>query len=296
MHYQHAHRGSLRVALIALLIGAFAPFAFAQSAVIEPCQASPSPQPGSTVPAKVSSRTSQTAIDATIPDDPALQKIVGAYSPKVRGLSVVIGSLEGELKKTGIGAASLGNFVTDAMISAARAKNKSVPVAITNAGGLRKNVIAPGQLRATDIFELLPFENELIEVDVTGAQLLKLLESVTRGRDAQSGARIQFRWNAEDRPEFISAKLIGPGDTEREIDPNATYTIVTIDYLLKLGSGSYRLLQEAKNQKPLNVTIRDAVMEYVKAETKAGRPIRAVLDGRFVQVGPGPTRETPPND
>ena len=295
MHYQHTHCRSLRAALIALLIGLFAPFALAQSAVIEPCQASPSPKPGSSAPAKVSSRISQTAIDATIPDDPALRKILSAYSPKVRELSFVIGSADGELKKTGVGADSLGHFVTDAMMSIARAKNKSVAVAFTNGTGLRKNVIAPGPLRASDIFELLPFENALVEVDLTGAQLLKLLEIVTR-RDAQSGARIQFRWNAEDRPEFISAKLIGPGNTEREIDPNATYTIVTIDWILNVASGNYAFLQEAKNRRPLNITIRDAVMDYVKAETKAGRPIRAMLDGRFVQVGPGPTRETPPND
>jgi 2',3'-cyclic-nucleotide 2'-phosphodiesterase (5'-nucleotidase family) len=141
---------------------------------------------------------------------------------------------------------------------------------------------------------LLPFENALIEVQLTGAQLLKLLENLTRARDAQSGARIQFRWNAEDRPEFISAKLLGPGNTEREIDPGATYKIVTIDYLLKLASGNYASLQEARSSTPLNVTIRDAVTAYVKAETKAGRPIKAILDNRFVQVGPGPSRETPP--
>lgn len=296
MHRQYTQRRGSRAALIALLIGAFAPFGFAQSAAIEPCQASPSPKPGINAPTKVSSRISKTVIDATIPDDPALQKIVSAYSPKVRELSVVVGRLEGELKKTGVGAASLGNFVTDAMLSTARAKNKSVVVAITNAGGLRKNVIAAGQLRASDIFELHPFDNALVEVNLTGAQLLRLLGIVTGGRDAQSGARIHFRWNAEDRPEIISAKLIGPGNTEREIDPNATYTIVTIDWLLKVASGSYASFQEARNPKPLSVTIRDAVMDYVKAETKAGRSIRAILDGRFVQVGPGPTRETPPND
>jgi hypothetical protein len=57
------------------------------------------------------------------------------------------------------------------------------------------------------------------------------------------------------------------------------------------------LLQEAKSTAPLNITIRDAVMEYVKAETKAGRAIHAALDNRFVQVGPGPKRaESTPDD
>ncbi len=40
-----------------------------------------------------------------------------------------------------------------------------------NGGGLRKNDIAAGELRASDIFELLPFENALVALEVTGAQL-----------------------------------------------------------------------------------------------------------------------------
>lgn len=298
MRYLRLRSLWMTAAFTVLLVGILANAAFAQSQAIEPCQASPSPQVGAPpVPAKVNSTVSQNSVDASIPDDPALLKIVSAYSPKVRELSTVIGTLEGELKKSGVGAASLGNFVTNAMMFEARAKGRPVVLAITNAGGLRKNTIAPGQLRASDIFELLPFENVLVEVELTGAQLLKLLENVTRARDAQGGARIQFRWNEQDRPEFISAKLSGANAAERDIDPTATYSIVTIDYLLKLASGNYALLQEAKKASPLNITIRDAVMDYVKAETKAGRPIRATLDDRFVQVGPGPKgTQSSPND
>lgn len=291
MRYLDLRTALLRATATALFLALSASLAVAQSQAIEPCQASPTPQAGSIPPAKIVSKASQTAIDSSIANDPALDKIVSLYSSKVRELSVVIGNLEGELKKSGVGGASLGNLVTDAMTFQARARGKPAAIAITNSGGLRKNSIAPGPLRASDIFELLPFDNSLVEVEVTGSQLLKLFENLTRGRDAQSGARIQFRWNAEDRPEFIRAKLIGNDGVERDIDPAKTYTLLTIDYLLKVAGGNYAILQEARNPTPLNTTIRDAVMEYVKAETKSGRPIRATLDNRFVQVGPGPSRE-----
>ena len=42
------------------------------------------------------------------------------------------------------------------------------------------------------------------------------------------------------------------------------------------------------------ITIRDAVMNYVKSETAAGRVIRSAVDKRFVQVGPGPKLTEPP--
>jgi 2',3'-cyclic-nucleotide 2'-phosphodiesterase (5'-nucleotidase family) len=131
-----------------------------------------------------------------------------------------------------------------------------------------------------------------VAVDVTGAQLVSLLQNATR--DAQSGARINFKYNDRDRPEFISGKLVDENEKEQEIDPTRIYTIVTIDYLVRLKSGSYAILQEAKSSTPLNITIRDAVMNYVKSETAAGRPIRAAVDNRFVQVGPGPKSTGPP--
>ncbi len=74
---------------------------------------------------------------------------------------------------------------------------------------------------------------------------------------------------------------------EKTVDPNATYTIVTIDYLLKLGSGSYSVLQERENARPVGITLRDAIMAYVNAETAAGRVLRARLDRRFDLVNAG---------
>ena len=269
--------------------------AFGQGTAIEPCPATPSPaKPGITAtPQKVGTSWKRFPIDASVPNDPEVEKIMAPYTEKVGELSKVIGRLEAGLKKTGVGAGSLGQFVTDGVRAQAQAKlGKPVVLAIVNAGGLRKNEIAAGEVRASDIFELLPFENALIAVDVTGAQLARLLQIVPR--DAQSGARIHFKWNDQSRPEFISGKLVDENGKDQEIDPQKIYTIVTIDYLLRLGGGSYAILQEAKSTAPLNITLRDAMLAYVKSETAAGRPIRGTVDDRFVQVGPGPkTTEVP---
>jgi hypothetical protein len=122
---------------------------------------------------------------------------------------------------------------------------------------------------------------------LTGAQILKILQAGTR--DPQAGARIQYRWNAQNRTEVISAKLIDQQNHEREIDQNATYSVVTIDYLYNLKSGTYAVLQEEKDVKRLNTTLRDAVLSYVKEETAAGRAIKPKNDDTFVQICPGPT-------
>jgi len=234
----------------------------------------------SAAPSQIPSKASRTSIDDTIPSDPSLESLIKPYSTKVHELEIVIGKLDGELKKGGLGAGSLGNFVTDGMRAEARNKfGQPVDVAITNSGGLRKSAFAPGDLRVLDIFELLPFENKLMTLELTGDQLLKALQIIVGGREAQSGARIRFRTNAEKKIEMVSATLVGDRK-EQAIDPAATYRVVTIDYLLNVG-GNLAILAEGKNIKPLGITIRDALIDYVKGETAAGRVIHAKLDGRF---------------
>ncbi len=245
-----------------------------------------SPSPGA--PADVHVRATKSGVDASISDDPAVDKMLTEYAPKVRELDVVIGHLQGELRKFGIGAGSMGNFITDAMLVEARQKlGRPVALAVVNGGGLRKSTIAEGDLRHRDIFELLPFENALVVFDMTGEQVLTLLKQVVSHRDAQSGARVRYHENTDKKTEIESARLLIDG-RPTDIDPNAIYTVVTIDYLLKRvatkpseSEGDYGVLGKAKKIEPLGITIRDAIINYVKAETAAGRNIKSNLDGRF---------------
>jgi 2',3'-cyclic-nucleotide 2'-phosphodiesterase (5'-nucleotidase family) len=259
-------------------------------------QTATKPQSSSTQSANVPARVTETQIDSSISDDPAVNQMLAVYAPKVRELETVIGKLKGELRKFGVGAGSLGNFVTDGILTEARLKlGKSVNLAVTNAGGLRKSTIAEGDLRQRDIFELLPFENALVEFDMTGAQVLTLLKQVVSHRDAQSGARIKYVNDADNRPQLDSVRLLIDGQ-EQEIDPNAIYKVICIDYLWKRTGttseteGNYSVLGQAKKIEPLGLTIRDAIIDYVKRETAAGRDIKVNLDGRFLM-----NRGTTPN-
>ena len=275
-------RAKLSLLSLALLLCVFA--GGAQAALGQATR----PAPAAT-PADIHASVNETLVDSSIPADTAVEKMLTVYAPKVRALDELIGKLKGDLKKGGIGAGSLGNFVTDGIRAEASQKlGKPVLLAVTNGGGLRKSVIPEGDLRVRDIFELMPFENALVAFDLTGEQVLKLLRVVVSYRDAQSGARIKYRIGANKKLELEEARLLIDGQ-EKEIDPAATYTVISIDYLWKRRSttpseteGNYSVLGEAKNIKPLGLTIRDALINYVKAETAAGRDIKSTLDGRFV--------------
>ncbi len=273
----------LRTLLISANL-AFAMVAFSFASASAQVATKPAPAPS---PVRSNARATETLVDSAIPDDPAVNKMLEAYAPKVRALGEVIGKLKGDLRKAGVGAGSLGNFVTDGLrAEAGRKLGKPVVLAVTNSGGLRKSVITEGDLRLQDIFELLPFENALVAFDLTGAQVIDLLRGVVGRRDAQSGARIKYKLNAQKRPEMQTVKLLIDGQ-EVEIDPATIYTVISIDYLLRVTGGDYAaVLSQAKNIRPLGLTMRDALTQYVKAETAAGREIKSTLDGRFVFDGP----------
>lgn len=279
--------------LLLLLLGG-APRALTQQPAPKP--APPTVQPEVDAPVVVPARVTETVIDSKVSNDPAVDKMVADYSPRVKELEVVLGRLRGELKKGGTGSGSLGNFITDGMRAQASLKTgKPVALALMNSGGIRRNSIGEGELKARDIFELLPFENALVTLDLTGEQLKKLLQMVVAKREAQSGARIVYKINADKTSELEGAKL-REASGEKDIDPAATYTIVTIDYIYRVGGSTYGILREAKNMKELGLTLRDAIMNYVKSETAAGRDIMPNLDGRFVfdRANSDPNAEVPP--
>jgi len=244
--------------------------------------ASPNPSP-ITAPRDVKAHVTETLIDSSIPDDPAVDQMLAAYTPKVRALDTILGKLKGELRKGGVGAGSLGNFVADGMRAQASARlGKRIDLAIMNGGGLRRNTISEGELRTRDIFELLPFENALVTLDLSGEQILKLLGVVVSGREAQSGARLTYMIKADKSSQLETAMLRDEKGRDQEIDPKATYTIVTIDYLVNVGGERYSVLREGRNTKPVGITLRDAIMDYVKSETAAAREIKPRLDERFI--------------
>ena len=270
-----------RCLYLCFLIAATFVCASAQAPAPAP-KASPTPRaPRAPKPADVNVRAENVAVDSSIPDDPSVNQMLVVYSPKVRELDAVIGSLKGELRKGGMGAGSIGNFVSDGMRWQAGLKlGRPVDLAIINGGGLRRNAIGEGELRARDIFELLPFENALTMVELTGEQLVRLLKLLVANREAQSGAKIVYYTKPDKTNEIDSIKMRAPGG-EKDIDPKATYRIVTIDYIVNRGGDISTLLREGKPARPLGITLRDAIMAYVKSETAAGRTIKPNLDGRF---------------
>jgi PGF-CTERM protein len=78
---------------------------------------------------------------------------------------------------------ALGNLITDAF----RWKEGS-EIAITNAGGIRSNsVYGPGEVTVGDVYNMLPFGNTLVTVELTGDEVTQLLESQVVTMESETG-------------------------------------------------------------------------------------------------------------
>ncbi len=128
-------------------------------------------------------------------------------------------------------------------------------IGIVNAGGIRSSVRS-GDITFNDILSVLPNGNSLLVAEITGQQLLDLLEMGTRNLPEESGALMQVSgvtYNIDEstessvrvteRGEFISVdgeyRVSSVFVNGEPLDPEKTYTAAGSNYILKNGGDGY---------------------------------------------------------
>lgn len=163
-------------------------------------------------------------------------------------------------------------FVDIIMAKTEKLAGKKVDIGVVNFGGIRIDM-PQGDIILDDMLSMFPFKNQLVYVEHTGKQIRTILEKMAADRfQVLGGVRV-----VAEGGKLLSAEIGG-----EPIDDDKVYGLATITFLLEGGDG----LTLAENA--LSVTafededIIDAVLEFVYAETAAGRPIEYKTDGRVV--------------
>jgi 2',3'-cyclic-nucleotide 2'-phosphodiesterase (5'-nucleotidase family) len=165
----------------------------------------------------------------------------------------------------------LSNFSADVYRQvAAENLNAPVDIAIVNIKGLRTN-IPFGEIKVSKVFELMPFENELVIVWLKGKELSGLLEFFASiGGEGVSGMRMGIKNGV------ATDILIG----DKALEPEKIYVIATNDYLAEGNDG---MIQLTKHERRVDtgIKIREMLIEYIRKETAKGNNITSKLDGRI---------------
>ena len=193
--------------------------------------------------------------------DPDAAALVAAATERVAPLvSQVVGTAPVSLRARAdaAGESSLGDLVTDAQLASTR----GAQVALTNPGGLRADLSA-GQVTWGDLFAVQPFNNDLVAMDLTGAELLRLLEQQWRSTDDPrhlSVAGLSYAWSRAAKP---GAKVRQASVGGQLLDPRATYRVVVNGFLASGGDG-FTVLAEGRRRLMVGQDL-EALVAYVKA-------------------------------
>ncbi len=165
----------------------------------------------------------------------------------------------------------LSNFSADVyLLAATEAIKEPVDIAIVNFGGLRTQIPA-GNILVRHVFELMPFENELVVIWVKGDKLYQLFQFFAKvGGEGVAGMSMEI---IDGKAENI---LIG----NKPLDMNKLYSVSTNDFL---AGGNDKMYQLAEYEKRFNtgIKIRTLLLDYITKQNAQGKPIQSKLDGRI---------------
>lgn len=203
----------------------------------------------------------------------SVDSLVAPYQRKLNAeMNQVVGTLATPLNRFG-DQPTMGYWVGDLLEVMAKRYYQDQPIAfaIQNDGGLRIPEIQAGPLTVGKIFEMMPFDNQLVILPMPGAKVQELVDRMARSGGWPSSASLAYRIEGKKGADIHINDVA--------FDPSATYYVAMPDYVANGGSGC-AFLKEIP-QINTGQFIRDVIVEYARSVTESGKKIaprvRAVI-------------------
>ncbi|HEU0016452.1 MAG TPA: 5'-nucleotidase C-terminal domain-containing protein [Longimicrobium sp.] len=223
---------------------------------------------------RVLRREVRTAWADEVDPDTAVARVVGEWEARVRPVTErVVASLAAALEHPDQGEYPLGNLLADAFRSAAGAQ-----AALVNNGSIRRPLPA-GPVTWGMLYEVQPFGNALVTVEVTGAQLRAALENgLGRGGvpDAHvSGLAVSYDPAAPAGSRVREVRL----DDGRVVGDADVVTLAVTEFVAR-GGDRYASIAQGRARPPAMVEL-DALIAYLQS---LPQPIAAPAGRRWRPV------------
>ena len=201
---------------------------------------------------------------ANVQPDPAIERLLAGFEARLNEkLQMVVGQAAGDLSRSTAEESHIGNLVADAV-----RERTGTSIVLINAADARTG-IPKGPITSRTLFEVLPSQNTLVTMRLSGAQIKRIL-----GRAVMnvSGVRVKLHASKPEGKRLLSARL----DDGSPIRDKEFYTVTTNDFLLMGGDGFIEFA-DGVDVEDTGILIRDAVAEHIaRLGTVAPR-----LDGRI---------------
>ena len=203
--------------------------------------------------------------------DPEMFSFIETYKNKMDAeMNEIIGEATQSLTKSGP-QSLLANFTADAMQEYVTGIHGAVDFAVINNGGLR-TTLNQGPITIGNLYEIYVFENRIVLLELPGKAVKQLFDSFVQ--KTIEGFSKNIRLIIKNKK--VESLLIGG----QLLDENATYKVVTVDYLAE-GNDGMEALTQATSYEDLDITLRDMMIEYIKQLTAENKKIYATPDDRI---------------
>ena len=229
-------------------------------------------------------------LDASVtPDAAVAARIAELAAPieelKKKPVGETSAAIDGSRESCRLGECSMGNLVADAMLD--RVKGQGVSIAVQNGGGLRASIDS-GQITMGEVLEVLPFQNAIATFELKGSDVVAALESGVsqveeiKGRFPQV-AGLRFAWDETIEPlkgRVRQVQVMKDGEWA-DIDPEATYKVVSNDFMRAGGDGYTVFKDNGMNAYDYGPGLEEVVADYITANS----PYKPYTDGRVLKGG-----------
>ncbi|MFI5362882.1 MAG: bifunctional metallophosphatase/5'-nucleotidase [Elusimicrobiota bacterium] len=206
-------------------------------------------------------------------EDAAVKAIVDRRAAEVGvAFALVVATAAADMNRGAPAAESpIGSWMADCYKEATGAD-----VAFQNGGGIRADMPA-GPVTLRRIFSVMPFDNELVKLRMTGAQVRSALDhGVAAARRIQSaGIGAEYRRAAPRHERVVSATVGGA-----PLDDAKTYSVATLDFLVMGGDG-YDEFGAAASREPTGLLARDVLAACARKQ----KTILPPPSGRLKSLG-----------
>ncbi len=175
-------------------------------------------------------------------------------------------------RRDGVFESSLGNLMADmcyeqAQFVFAARTGKTIDFALFNNGGLRAD-IQQGNITVGHAFEMMPFENTLLVVEMKGDKIVEMIQFLMMEKKAHP---VSKQFNLIIKNNDYQLKING-----FPFDKNKTYFVLTSDYL-QGGGDNMNFFKNPIQITDIDYKVRNAIVDYF-TKTKT---IQTQLDGRI---------------
>ncbi len=223
-----------------------------------------------------------------IADAPEFAPVVAKYKELLDQLEVRVGAtsvpLDALSHSVRTKETDIGNFIADAYRDAVGAD-----IGFVNGGSIRADLsYNPGPLTKRDVLSMLPFNNPIVKVQLTGKTLMEILEhSVARSAEDNEPGR--FPQISGMKFTFDAGKLPGQRVTEacvggKKVMLDAVYTVATSDFLVSRAGDGYTMFADSKIVLAADKAPKDSEVFEKAIKESPNSTISPKVEGRITRL------------